>query len=540
MRIRKIFAVITLASLMGITVSAATVVSQNNRFVTEEQTPIHSERGGTIWTRSFSEGGMTSYNSWPVVTQDAIYIVNKNVLYVLDFDGTTLRSTELSAAMNSVCYMELYEGKLFIPLSGGHMECIDAESLESLWVSEDFGGQSLSYVTCYGEYVYAGTTEVKTGGKTEGTFYCLDVRDGSAQWTYRASEKTGGYYWSGSCVVEDRLYFSGDNGMLVEHDLVQDIIYSETVLSEVGQIRSNLVYEEEEKALYTVSNAGEMIQYADGEVSVWRLFPEARAVNCTSTPNIVDGIAYVGAMADGMGYLCVWDVSAHALKYTVETGAGCEVKSTPLISTAYGIEKYVYYTCNNLPGGVYYCIDSEDSVSGVQYLLYEPAVAKQYCISSVVAGAGGVLYYSNDTGTLFAVSEVEQSSDYVEPSPIPTTSAKPENTSSPGEGSDSGNGMEVTPKPTSSAKVTKPKKPADVRIKKTKKGYRIRWKKGSSAAKTFVYGKVGKGKWKKLIATPKNIYTWKIITKKTVYIRLRSGIRHKNKWYYSGWISFQV
>ncbi|MCH5268067.1 MAG: PQQ-binding-like beta-propeller repeat protein [Lachnospiraceae bacterium] len=527
-RYQKLIAAITAASVLGLTVSTATGVSQANCFVTEEKTPVNTERGGTIWSRSFSDGRGTTYNSQPIVTEDTIYIVSKNILYALDSAGNIIRQKTLSASMNSVCFMELYEGKLFIPLSGGCMECVDAETFEHVWLSESFGGQSLSYVTCHEGFVYAGTTEMKMGNTTEGTFYCLDTRDGSVQWSYHNFENTGGYYWSGSCVMNDRLYFAGDNGRLVEHDLTQDVIYSETVLSGEGQIRSNLVYEEDQQALYTVSNVGEFIAYAGEKVSSWKLFPQAKAVNCTSTPTIVDGTAYVGAMADGMGYLCVWDIAAHSMRYTVETGKGCEVKSTPLVSTAYGDAKYIYYSHNNIPGGVYYIIDSKGSVSSVQYTLYEPAVAKQYCISSIVPGAGGVLYYSNDTGTLFAVSEVERSSDYVEPTPPSAGSAVQDKTPSPGTSSGGGKENSATSK-----KVKKPKKPSKVRIKKTKKGFKIRWKKGSGSAKTFVYGKVGKGKWKKLTSTKKTSYIWKNPKKKKTYIRLRSGIKFKNKWYYS-------
>lgn len=99
-------------------------------------------------------------------------------------------------------------------------------------------------------------------------------------------------------------------------------------------------------------------------------------------------------MADGMGYLCVWDMQTHSMRYTVKTGKACEVKATPLVSTAYEDGNYVYYTCNNPPGGVYFIKDTKQGTHAVQKTLYEPAAARQYCMSSIVAGSNGVLYYS--------------------------------------------------------------------------------------------------------------------------------------------------
>lgn len=321
--------------------------------------------------RSFSVDGTLTYNSTPVITDDAIYLVSGNTLYELDLDGNIKRQMTLAATMNSVCYMCRQENTLWIPLSGGTMQCVDINTMQSLWVSEAFGGQSLSYVTVYNGYVYAGTAEVSINS-TQGTFYCLDARTGKLQWKYRNEEQPGGYYWGGSIVMDDKLYFAGDNGILVEHDLVEDTVYREISITQKGRIRSDLQYVAAEHAIYATSNAGEICRFDGSEVTTYTMFPRAKAVNCTSTMSIVDDTAYVGAMADGMGYLCVWDMQTHSMRYTVKTGKACEVKATPLVSTAYEDGNYVYYTCNNPPGGVYFIKDTKQGTPAVQKTLYEP------------------------------------------------------------------------------------------------------------------------------------------------------------------------
>ena len=47
--------------------------SQN---ITSVRTPINDKKGGTVWTRSFSVDGTLTYNSTPVITVAAIYLVS--------------------------------------------------------------------------------------------------------------------------------------------------------------------------------------------------------------------------------------------------------------------------------------------------------------------------------------------------------------------------------------------------------------------------------------------------------------------------------
>ena len=205
----KIMGAVMIMSLIWSAPSVTASDRSESQNITSVRTPINDKKGGTVWTRSFSVDGTLTYNSTPVITDDAIYLVSGNTLYELDLDGNIKRQMALAATMNSVCYMSRQENTLWIPLSGGTMQCVDINTMQSLWVSEAFGGQSLSYVTVYNGYVYAGTAEVSINS-TQGTFYCLDARTGKLQWKYRNEEQPGGYYWGGSVVMDDKLYFCID------------------------------------------------------------------------------------------------------------------------------------------------------------------------------------------------------------------------------------------------------------------------------------------------------------------------------------------
>ena len=180
----KIMGAVMIMSLIWSAPSVTASDRSESQNITSVRTPINDKKGGTVWTRSFSVDGTLTYNSTPVITDDAIYLVSGNTLYELDLDGNIKRQMALAATMNSVCYMSRQENTLWIPLSGGTMQCVDINTMQSLWVSEAFGGQSLSYVTVYNGYVYAGTAEVSINS-TQGTFYCLDARTGKLQWKYR-------------------------------------------------------------------------------------------------------------------------------------------------------------------------------------------------------------------------------------------------------------------------------------------------------------------------------------------------------------------
>lgn len=538
--------------LLLLTVSATILLCSFSTFRGEDgkgqanvvsgQTPINTEKGGTIWTRSFSSGGTTSYNSSPIITDSALYIVNGSTLYELDLKGNITRQMTLSAKMNSVCYMLLEEDNLYIPLAGGIMECVNISTMRSVWTSEAFGGQSLSTVFYHNGYLYTGTASMKNVSDTTGLFYCLKASDGSTVWTYQDNEHPGGYYWSGSLVHGNALYFAGDNGILVSHSLVDDEVYDTYVLSSTAKIRSGITYDEDTNALYTAGNNGQLYKITvtrDGQISKVTsasVVPGAASINCTSTPTIYNKRLYIGSLADSFGYLSVMDADTLSVIYTVKGTKNAEIKSSPLVSAGYASaynneQVYVYVSANCPPGGIYYITDDKTARSSTMQTLYIPAAAKQFCLSSIASGEDGTLYYSNDSGTLFAVREVSVSSDRIAaPTPVPPstitkTPASPTPSAVPGSTS-------TTQKKSSSAK--KPKAPVKIKYKKKKKTISITWKKKTKNSQTLVYVKYGSGKWKKTVVKKNSKLTIKR-KKKKMRIRLRSRLKQKKKWYYSSY-----
>jgi outer membrane protein assembly factor BamB len=124
----------------------------------------------------------------------------------------------------------------------------------------------------------------------------------------------------------------------------------------------------------------------------------------------VAGKAYIGGgKADYTGVLAVIDIAAMAVQTAVDAPA--PVQASPLVSTAYATP-HVYYTANTMPGALYVY---SGAAAGT---LFTPAAADQnYCMASAVAGSDGTLYYTNDSGKLFAVKNAapEDPADPIDP-----------------------------------------------------------------------------------------------------------------------------
>lgn len=504
-------------------------------------TPVDTTRGGTIWTHSFAMDKGTSYNSIPILTDTAIYVVNADTLYELSYeDGHVLRRLTLCAKMNSVCHMLLEDKKLYIPLNGSKMECVDTVSMTSCWQTDGFGGQSLSTLFYHKGYLYGGSTTVHSQG-TSGNFYCLDASDGSTRWTYEDPDHEGGYYWSGGIVCENVLYFTGDHGILVAHSLTEDEVYDCYTLTSTAKVRAGITYSGETDALYTVSNDGILYEIktagnAIQSVHSFSIMPEADFINCTSTPTIYNNRIYVGCMADQYGFVTVLDAAKRQPVYHVQAPYMAEVKSSPLVSTRGDSsgKVYVYFSANAKPGGVYYFADDPSALSASPQTLFTPATAKQYCLASITSGADGTLYYSNDSGTLFAVREVDHSSDL----PLPVTQTKPvasEPTSIP-QATKTAVSTPTPTKPTLVKKrLTKLSKPTGIKGKKKKKKLILRWKKAAKGSQTLVYYRYGSGRWKKKVIKNKTTTSLPMKKKKKLHIRLRSRKKVQDSFVYSNY-----
>lgn len=94
------------------------------------------------------------------------------------------------------------------------------------------------------------------------------------------------------------------------------------------------------------------------------------------------------------------------------------MQSTPLVAKAVDGKTYAYFTCNgaetdenkiptNGGGAWVYCLETNTATK----LFEATGDMANWCTKSIVMGADGTLYWTNDSGTLFALANAASSSN---------------------------------------------------------------------------------------------------------------------------------
>ncbi|MEE3468766.1 MAG: hypothetical protein VZQ83_10050, partial [Eubacterium sp.] len=302
-----------------------------------------------------------------------------------------------------------------------------------LWTSEEItAAPGISYQTLgrlyyHNGYLYAGVWAMAGRGSSEGVnstgvFFCVRAKDGVTVWQYQDTSHPAGYYWNQAVSCHDRLYFMSEDGALISHGLTDTKVYETRSLTDEGQVRCGLIASEDGRYLYTVAKNGTLIRItlaADGTIGIVDTIclianpKEGKWIGSTSTPALWKNRLYVGCSYDGYGVLCVIDTDTFRPIYAAKGPKNGEVKSRPLLipDPDKPDTVYIYVTANEKNGALYVLTDTTDTKEGTLTTLFTPYSAKQYCLANAVSGEDNTVYYSNDSGTLFAIADTYVSAD---------------------------------------------------------------------------------------------------------------------------------
>lgn len=375
-----------------------------NNGVISAQTARTASEASLKWT-----AGLKAVSDWatnisePLLVNNQIYIAAGDKLKVLDSAGQIIKEGQLAEKIGFTTRMAYSNGKILVPIEGGAIQALAADTLKTVWISEGVPAgaqgshQSLTPITCSGGMVYMGTAVADWSSSYEGVFLALDENTGKTVWTYENQQ--AGYYWSGASVVNNTVIFAGDDGVLTALNAADGAVQAQMDLE--SGVRGTVAVDQ--GMAYVASKDGRLHQIElkeDGTFGAHRSV--SFAAYSTGTPAAAGGKVFVGgSRADYTGVLAVIDRDSMEVVQTVSADA--EVKSAPLVSTGYDGQSFVYYTVNKNPGAVYVL----NAGSGKSEALYTPEEALQnYCIASVIGDGAGVLYYTNDSGALFAVEKV--------------------------------------------------------------------------------------------------------------------------------------
>lgn len=329
--------------------------------------------------------------------------------------GEETASLQLFSAIDSTCRPVYTDGVIIIPLSNGRLQGVSATEMKTLWVSGAIasGTQNISTVTASGGMVFTGTANsLDTNyNATTGTFFGINAITGERVWANE--EANTGFYWSGACKVGSVLLYGNDAGVLTAVNPATGKTVSTLKLS--SAIRSTVISNSTETEAYVTTNDGTLHKIS---VAPNGTLSESNATlfasKSTSTATLFQGNLFVGGCAaDYTGTLSVIDAATMQVKHSVSLPF--EVKSAPLVAKAADGNTYAYFTCNGAEGtwpnhtsggGAWvYCLETNTATK----LFDATGSMANWCTKSITMGADGTLYWTNDSGTLFALANAASS-----------------------------------------------------------------------------------------------------------------------------------
>lgn len=386
--------------------------------------PTSSNNAALSWKKAYGNG----YYSEILTLGDSIYFASSAtnadwtaqpaVLHRLNSKGEETASLQLFGTIDaSTCRMAYTDGVVVIPLSNGRLQGVSVSEMKTLWVSGAIasGAQNISTVTASGGMVFTGTANsLDTNyNATTGTFFGINAITGERVWANE--EANAGFYWSGACKVGSVLLYGNDAGVLTAVDPATGKTVSTLKLS--SAIRSTVISNNAETEAYVTTNDGTLHKISvapNGSLS--ELGTASFASKSTSTATLFQGSLFVGGCAaDYTGTLSVIDAATMQVKHSASLPF--EVKSAPLVAKAADGNTYAYFTCNGAEGtwpsytsggGAWvYCLETNTATK----LFDATGSMANYCTKSITIGADGTLYWTNDSGTLFALANAASSSN---------------------------------------------------------------------------------------------------------------------------------
>lgn len=386
--------------------------------------PTSSNNAALSWKKAYGNGNYSEI----LTLGDSIYFASSllnadwtpktAVLHRLNSKGEETVSVQLFGSIDSsACRMAYTDGVIIIPLSNGRLQGVSATEMKTLWVSGAIasGAQNISTVTASSGMVFTGTANSldSSYNAATGTFFGINAITGERVWANE--EANTGFYWSGACKVGNVLLYGNDAGVLTAVDPATGKTVSALKLS--SAIRSTVISNNAETEAYVTTNDGTLHKISvapNGSLS--ELGTASFASKSTSTATLFQGNLFVGGCAaDYTGTLSIVDAATMQVKHSVSLPF--EVKSAPLVAKATDGNTYAYFTCNGAEGtwpnytsggGAWvYCLETNTATK----LFDATGSMANWCTKSITMGADGTLYWTNDSGTLFALANAASSSN---------------------------------------------------------------------------------------------------------------------------------
>lgn len=396
--------------------------ASTNNGVTENPGPSDANHAVLQWAVK-----MPGATTPPLVIGDVVYTASDNYVYCYDkTTGAELgRSDKLKGTVGHALHPMVYvDEKLYVVTDNGgaRIEALDVSNPTEpklKWTSDAKPGTSYSPLTYQDGCLYTGTWN----GYDPGYYFCVDAGSGKIKWSV---ENENGFYWAGAYATDTYVAFASENARGGDDEENGSALYTvdaktgdliDAVMDLKGSIRNTVVYADNHLYIGTVAgrvyrisvdssgNLGDSSEESSDDFSYIDLEGRIKA-----TMLVDQGQLYVGVegKTSGSSFYQVIDCSQPFGQYSKIDSVSVpdEPKGAPVLSTAEGKTRYIYFTCNGGNGGIYYFTNQyeNEKLSGYSCLFQPESSMQQKCISSLALDSEGTLYYTNDSKYLMAVS----------------------------------------------------------------------------------------------------------------------------------------
>lgn len=380
------------------------------------------------WTFDWKAYSGSAYPnaSEPIVVNGNVYLaVNKRLLKIDAKSGKVLAESNLKTAVGYTSRPIYANGLVIVPLDGGAVQALTADTLTTVWVTDSVSksAQSNSQLTVDGNYLYVGTVDVDYGTSTynNGHLTRINILTGAVSWQHVNADE--GYYWTGATVGDDYVLVPTSAGTVEMLSKSSGDVLGKVSVGAV--VNSTCVLSADGSHAYLISRDGKLhvLAISDGDsrdADAASRITEERVVDlgltgCACVPTTsYDGKLIVGGEVAGGSALAIIDPANNFAKTLVSSADGTAlpaggIKGAPLVSVQ-GKDAYVYFTVNygespdfvnyTSGGGVYRYKLGDAEASGV----FSATGHYNFCDSPIACDAQGNLYYINDSGTLFKLN----------------------------------------------------------------------------------------------------------------------------------------
>ena len=418
----------------------------NGNGVVSARTPLKDEDAVLYWANKIGEGFDSDASGCPILVDGYLYTyASDRIIKVDTITGKVVKdakmATKSSFAINSPTYAD---GMIFVGLAGGKVQAFNAETLESLWVYTDpLGGQPNCSIKYQNGYIYTGFWNGET---QKANFVCIAVTDEDPTQTQEAKQASwrythNGFYWAGAYACQKYVLVGTDDGAsgyitghasVLSFDPVTGKLLDEKVLPGVGDLRSDIMYDEKGTGdYYFTTKGGDFYRLSVNEDGTFGDLKRIKLYNyandaknpamSTCTPVVYNGRAYIGVSGTGQfgaysGHnITVIDLDSWSIAYTVRTQG--YPQTSGLLTNAYEEETglvYVYFIDNFTPGKLRVISDKKGQTEpneviqekgyDVAPVLFTPTGEQaQYAICSPISDENGFMYFKNDSAHMMCV-----------------------------------------------------------------------------------------------------------------------------------------